>query len=122
MHLPPSPNRNGSYEDRAMASHANSTTVPIAERPLSVWQIKGLMDYARAAMIAVESEEAVEALCALGDQLWPRLAAAPITGPNDARGKLEAVLEDLIRRRDIDNLNAGIVREVIDWLDAVVLA
>lgn len=102
-----------------MASHANSTPVPSAARPATVWRILGLMDFARASMVAVDSEEAVEALCAISDRLWFRLAAAPITGPNDARGKLQAVLDDLILRRDIDHLNAGIVRDVIDWLDGV---
>ncbi|GEM_PF-2442799 len=105
-----------------MASHANSTPAPAAERPLSVWRIRGLMDFARASMIAVESEDAIEALSAIEYKLWPLLASAPITGPNDARGKLEAVLEDQLQRRDIDHLSAGIVRDVIDWLDGVVLA
>lgn len=50
------------------------------------------------------------------------MAVAPITSANDARGKLEAVLDDLIVRRDIDHLSAGIVRDVIDWLDGVVLS
>lgn len=105
-----------------MASHANSTTVPIAERPLSVWRIRGLMDFATGAIIAVEREDSIDALLSINNHLWQRLADAPITRAHDARGKLEAVLEDLILRRDIDRLSTSIVREVIDWLDDVVLA
>jgi hypothetical protein len=105
-----------------MAEHANSTPAPADERRLSVWWIRGLLDFARASTIAVDSEEGVEALCAIEGQLWRRLAAAPIKGPNDARGKLEAVLDDLILRRDIDHVSAGVVRDVIEWLDGVVLS
>ncbi|MEN5115627.1 hypothetical protein ABE453_16585 [Brevundimonas diminuta] len=73
-------------------------------------------------MIAVESEEGVQTLSSIEGQLWRRMAVVPITSANDARGKLEAVLDDLIVRRDIDHLSAGIVRDVIDWLDGVVLS
>lgn len=102
-----------------MAEHATSTPAPAAARPATVWRIRGLMDFADASQIAVQREASADALAAINGHLWHRLAAAPITGPVDARGKLEAVLEDLILRRDIDHLNAGIMRDVIDWLDGV---
>lgn len=102
-----------------MAEHANSTPAPSAARPATVWRIRGLMDFANASMVAVESEEAGDALANISGHLWHRLVAAPITGPVDAKGKLEAVLEDLILRRDIDHLSAGIIRDVIDYLDGV---
>lgn len=102
-----------------MASHANSTPAPAPARPATVWRIRGLMEFANASMVAIESEEAADALATISGHLWHRLAAAPITGPVDARGKLEAVLEDLLLRRDIDHLSAGIIRDVIDYLDGV---
>lgn len=105
-----------------MAEHAYSIPAPNAARPPSVWRIKSLMDLARASHIAVQSEDAVQALCVIEGQLWHRLALAPTRTPLDARGKLEAVLEELVARRDIDHVSAGIVRDVADWLDGVVLS
>lgn len=105
-----------------MAHHAISTPMPAAERPLSVWRIRGLMDYARAAVIAVDTDEQMDALFRVEADLWQLLDKAPIKGANDARGKLGAVLQDLIERDEIDDLSAGIVRQVIRWLDGVVLS
>lgn len=102
-----------------MAEHATSTPAPAPARPATVWRIRGLMDFADASQIAVQREASADALADISGHLWDRLAAVPITGPNDAKIKLEAVLDNLILRRDIDHLSAGIVRDVIDWIDGV---
>lgn len=100
-----------------MAKHATSIPVPITARPLSVWRIRGQMDYAKAATIAVVSDERVDALFDIEADLWLMLERAPINGPADARGKLGAVLQDLTDREEIDDLNANIMRQVMRFLD-----
>ena len=102
-----------------MTNHADSTPVPASARPLSAWRIRGLIDYAKAATIAVDTDRQLDALLDVEASLWPQLAKAPILEAKDARCKLEAVLKDLIEYEVIENddVRTRIIRQVIDFLE-----
>lgn len=95
-----------------MAAEANSTPA----RPMSVWAINGLLEFTRAAHIAVDDDAGAE-LFDVERQLWDLMIRRPIQSAGDARGKLDAMLTDLERRDEIDDASAQIVRQVIRWLE-----
>lgn len=95
-----------------MATAQDSTPA----RPLSVGRICGLMELARASHVGVD-DEAGDKLIAIESRLWDLMASRPVKSSIDARLKLEAVLDDLERFRQIDARSAQIIRQVIAWLD-----
>lgn len=86
-------------------------------RPLSVWAINGLIDFARASHIAVEEDASIH-LFEIEAQLWSLMVRRPIQTAVEARGKLDALVTDLERCDELDARSATIIRQVMAWLDS----
>jgi len=101
-----------------MAAHANSTPVPIAQT-IPLMTLSSLATYARAACVAVDTDEQVNALLDIEAGIWREFVARPVTKAGEAQIKLTALLRDLHDRDEASPDVAMILTQVVMWLNGV---